>query len=148
MLHVTLAWNSALHCAVNWHSECNATLLEDGCDLKAMNMGGRTVMRTIAKNYGLSSHDTNRNSSYKISVDNADSVLQWTPICYATKSQNWSFVTWLLETIVDRSGLDMITKGTRSPLHWPNHQLKGSIRSRVTSWVFIQYQCEHSLANL
>ena len=91
--------------------------MEDGCDLNAMNMGGRTVMHLTATNDPPCSHGTNRNSSYKVSLDNTDSVLQWTATQHATNSQNWRSVTWLLESIVDRSGLDMITKGTRSPLH-------------------------------
>ena len=74
-----------------------------------------------------------------------------TNIKYATKSQNWRFVTWLLETSVDRSGLDMITKGTRSTLHWTNHQLKYNTVTcyfvsfyTVSVWTFISQFIEAS----
>ena len=146
-----LHWLSAIH-----DDDCHwlsAILDDDNHCLwneqeSSFKLGWMGVMHFTATNVPPCSHGTNRNSNYNVSLDNTDSVLQWTPIQYATKSQTWRSVTWLLENIVDRSGLDMITKGTRSSLHWPNHQWGCGIRSRVTSCVFIQYRCEHSYANL
>ena len=47
-------------------------------------------------------------SRYESSFDNRDSLLKWTPLQYAIKSENWFVVEWLLQNNVDRSGLDMI----------------------------------------
>ena len=146
---MVLVRDSAQLCLVlNWHSFCNETLLEDECDVSALNTDGRTVSILLRQMIPFLSHDINRNSSYIVYLDNADCELRWTPMQYATISKNWIYATWFLETHVDRSGLDMITKGTRSTLHWTNHRWGCGIRSRVTSWVFIRYRYEHSSANL
>ena len=79
-------------------------LLEVGCDVSAVDVGGRSVVQLIATNDATCAGDTG-------------SVLLWTPRQYATYSKNWRFVTRLPETNVDRSVLDMTTKGTRSTLH-------------------------------
>jgi len=44
----------------------------------------------------------------KVSLIKRDNVLQWTPMQYAIKSEKWFIVERLLESNVDRSGLDMI----------------------------------------
>ena len=44
-----------------------------------------------------------------------DTVLQWTPLQYAIKSENWLNVERLLERDVDRAGLDMITQRAQHP---------------------------------
>jgi ankyrin repeat protein len=44
-----------------------------------------------------------------------DSVLQWTPLQYAIKSEKWLNVERLLESNVDRSGLDMIRQRAQDP---------------------------------
>ena len=69
----------------------------------------------------------------QISLHNTGSILLWTTRQCATYSKNWRFVTRLRETNVDISVLDMITKGTRSTLHWTNHQWRWGIRSRETN---------------
>jgi len=149
MFSMVLVRNSAQLCLVlNWHSECNETLLEDECDVNALNTDGRTVSVLLRQMIPFFSHDINRNSSYIVYLDNAECELRWTPMQYGTISKNWIYATWLLETHVDRSRLDMKTKGTWSTLHWNNHRWGCEIRSRVTSIVFIRYWKEHYLANL
>jgi hypothetical protein len=95
--------------------ECAKTLLEEGGDVKVVDKGGRTVMHLFAARSRRDGHyDThvmdfiNSVSHYGASLHNTDSVLQWTPLQYAIKSENWFIVERLLESNVDRSGLDMI----------------------------------------
>jgi ankyrin repeat protein len=44
-----------------------------------------------------------------------DTVLQWTPLQYAVKSEKWFIVERLLERNVDGSGLDMIRQRAQDP---------------------------------
>jgi len=57
----------------------------------------------------------NRVTQYEVSMDKRDSVLQWTPLQYAIKSENWFIVERLLESNVDRYGLDIIRQRAQDP---------------------------------
>jgi len=104
-----LARDFPLHCAVLQRDiECFETLLEEGCDVSVVDKGGRTVMHIIATRDCTFMDIRNRVTQYEVSMDKRDSVLQWTPLQYATKSEKWFIVERLLESNVDRSGLDMI----------------------------------------
>jgi hypothetical protein len=86
MFNMMLARDSSLHCAVLQTDTADVTkLLEDGCDVSAMNMGGRTVTFLIATN-GPCVRMTNRNSNYKVSLHNTDSVLHC-PHCKMPQSR-------------------------------------------------------------
>jgi ankyrin repeat protein len=111
-----LAKESALLCAVLEEDmkRCN-TLLEKGSDVKVVDEGGRTVMHLLAARSRRGRHYDWRItdfldsiSHYETSLHNRDCVLQWTPLQYAIKSENWFIVERLLENNVDRSGLHMI----------------------------------------
>jgi hypothetical protein len=98
-----------LHCAVLEEDTKNVrTLLREGCNVNAVDKGGRTVMHIIAIHHSKSWDVINHNCNYEVSLDSRDRVLQWTPLQYAIKSENWFIVERLLERNVDRSGLDMI----------------------------------------
>jgi len=82
-------------------------------DVSALDKGGRTVMHIIAQDHGLLMVDPD---FYKIvSLVKRDNVLQWTPMQYAIKSEKWFIVDRLLESNVDRSGLDMIRQRAQDP---------------------------------
>jgi ankyrin repeat protein len=104
-----LAKHSPLHsAALEWDDERFETLLEEGCDVSAVDKGGRTVMHIIAQDHGLLMVDPD---FYKnVSVVKRDDVLQWTPMQYAIKLEKWFIVERLLESNVDRCGLDMISQ--------------------------------------
>ena len=111
-----LAKESALPCAVLEEDMIDAeTLLEEGSDVKVVDKGGRTVMHLFAARRRRDGHYNthimdfiNNVSHYEASLHNTDFVLQWTPLQYAIKSENWFIVERLLQSNVDRSGLDMI----------------------------------------
>jgi ankyrin repeat protein len=111
-----LAKESPLHCAaLEDDMTCAETLLEEGCDISALDKGGRTVMHVFsARSRRDGRYDThimdviNSVSHYEASLHNTDCVLQWTPLQYAIRSENWFIVERLLERNIDRSGLDMI----------------------------------------
>jgi hypothetical protein len=117
-----LAKGSALPCAVLEDMKCAETLLEEGSDVKVVDKGGRTVMHLFAARSRRDGHYNthimdfiNGVSHYEASLHNTDSVLQWTPLQYAIKSENWFIVEGLLESNVDRSGLDMIRQRAQDP---------------------------------
>ena len=56
------------------------TLLEEGCDVSAVDKGGRTFMHIIATCDCTLLDIINRVTEYEVSLDNRDSVLQWTPL--------------------------------------------------------------------
>jgi hypothetical protein len=113
-----LAKDCPRHCAVlDWGSESVETLLKEGCDANAVDKGGRTVMHIIAIHHSIFLDITNLVFQCGVSLDTTDCVLQWTPLQYAIKSENWFIVERLLETNVDRSGLDMI----RQRVHHPDY---------------------------
>ena len=104
-----LAKDCALHCAlIEGNKETVNTLLEEGCDLNVLDKGGRTFMHVIAIRGSPYWDEISQNFNYKAFLNNTDSVLQWTPLQYATNFDNWSIVERLLESNVDRSGLDII----------------------------------------
>jgi ankyrin repeat protein len=111
-----LAKGSALPLAVLQEDmKCAETLLKEGSNVKVVDKGGRTLMHLFAARSRRDGHynthitDFIHNvSHYEASLHNTDSVLQWTPLQYAIKSENWSIVERLLENNVDKSGLDMI----------------------------------------
>jgi ankyrin repeat protein len=112
MFHKMLAKRSPLHCAaLEWDDERFETLLEEECDVNAEDKGGRTVMHIIAQDHGLLMVDPDFYK--KVSLMKRDNVLQWTPMQYAIKSEKWFIVERLLESNVDRSGLDMIWQRTQ-----------------------------------
>jgi ankyrin repeat protein len=105
-----------LHCAVlNWDSESVETLLGEGCDVNAVDKGGRTVTHLIATRGSKFLDIISLVFQYKVSLDNNDNILQWTPLQYAIKSENWFFMEKLLESNVDISGLDMIRHRVHDP---------------------------------
>jgi ankyrin repeat protein len=111
-----LAKGCPLHYAVLQRDrERFETLLEEGCDVSAVDKGGRTIMHIIATRDCTFLDIVNRVTQYEASLDKRDSVLQWTPLQYATKSEKWFIVERLLEHNVDRSGLDMIRQRAQDP---------------------------------
>jgi ankyrin repeat protein len=109
MFNLMLARHSPLHCAVlNRERKRIENLLKEGSDLRAVDSGGRTVMHIIATKGDLYWDGISRYQNYKVSSDKTDSVLQWTPLRYAIKSEDWYIVQRLLEINVDTSGLNMI----------------------------------------
>jgi len=107
MFHRMLAKRSPLHyAALEWDDERFETLLEEGSDVSALDKGGRTVMHIIAQDNGLLMVDPDFYK--KVSLVQRDNVLQWTPMQYAIKSEKWFIVERLLESNIDRCGLDMI----------------------------------------
>jgi len=118
MFHRMLAKHSPLHCAaLEWDDERFETLLEEGFDVNALDNGGRTVMHIIAQDHGLLMVDPDFYK--KVSFVKRDNVLQWTPMQYAIKSEKWFIVERLLESNVDKCGLDMITQKAQDP-HYIN----------------------------
>jgi ankyrin repeat protein len=95
------------------------TLLAEGCNLNVVDKGGRTVMHIIAIRDSECWDEINNNSNNTDSLHNTDSVLQWTPLQYAIQLENWSTVERLLESNVDRCGLDMIRQRAQDP-HYIN----------------------------
>jgi len=108
MFDRTLAKDCPLHCAaLQWDEERFESQLER-CDISAVDKGGRTVMHIIATRDCTFLDIINRVFPDEASLHITDCVLQWTPLQYAVKSEQWFIVERLLESNVDRSGLDMI----------------------------------------
>jgi len=118
-----LAKGSPLHCAVlEEDTKKFKTLLREGYDVNARDSGGRTVVHLFevrsrrSELYNKHIMDVINNvSHYEASLHVTDSVLQWTPLQYAIKSKNWFIVERLLESNVDRLGLDMIRQRAQNP---------------------------------
>jgi hypothetical protein len=111
-----LARDCPLHYAlIDGNKETVNTLLAEGCDLSAVDEGGRTFMHIIATRDSACWDEIKQNVNYKAFLKNTDSVLQWTPLQYAIHSEQWSIVERLLESDVDRSGLDMIRQRAQDP---------------------------------
>jgi ankyrin repeat protein len=111
-----LAKDCPLHYALLvGNKETVNTLLAEGCDFSAEDEGGRTFMHIIAMCESACWDEIKQNVNYKAFLNNRDSVLQWTPLQYAMKSKSWSTVERLLESNVDRSGLDMIRQMAEDP---------------------------------
>jgi hypothetical protein len=111
-----LARSSPLHCAVlELDTERFEILLDETCDISAVDEGGRTVMHIIASRNYTFLDNINRVTQYKASLDKPDCVLQWTPLQYAVKSENWFIVERLLASNFDRSGMDMILQRAKDP---------------------------------
>jgi len=112
-----LARGCPLHCAVLEEDTTNVRTLiqEKGHNVNAVDKGGRTVMHIIAIHHSKSWDVINQNCNHEVSLDSRDRVLQWTPMQYAIKSENWFIVERLLEQNADRSGLDMIRQRVHDP---------------------------------
>jgi ankyrin repeat protein len=111
-----LAKGCPLHCAVlNRDSGSVETLLQEGWDVSAVDSGGRTVMHIIATRSKEFPDITDLLLNYEASLDRSDCVLQWTPLQYAIKSEDWAFVELLLESKVDRADLNMIRQRADDP---------------------------------
>jgi hypothetical protein len=115
-----LARGCPLHCAVlEGDKESFRTLLSEHSVVSAVDKGGRNFMHLIAApkpNRELHEIDLRRSvRQYAVPLDTTDSVLQWTPLQYAIKSEDWLLVSKLLENNVDRSGLDMIRQRADEP---------------------------------
>ena len=109
MFNSMLARPSPLHCSMlNRDKERMEKLLKEGGDVNAVDKGGRSVTHIIATCLLMDSDIIKLILRYKASLDKRDDVLQWTPLQYAIKSENWFTVEALLENNVDRSGLEMI----------------------------------------
>jgi hypothetical protein len=75
-----LAKDCPLHsAALEWNEERLESLLE-GCDVNAVDRGGRTVMHIIATLDCIFMDIINRVSPHETSLHDTDSVLQWTPL--------------------------------------------------------------------
>jgi len=110
-----LAKDCPLHCAV---LDCDKELFEsllETSHLTAVDKGGRTVMHIIATRDCSLLDIINRVLPDEASLHITDTVLQWTPLQYAIKSENWLNVERLLESNIDRSGLDMIRQRAQDP---------------------------------
>jgi hypothetical protein len=112
-----LARGCPLHCAVLEEDTTNVRTLiqEKRHDVNAVDKGGRTVMHIIAIHHSKSWDVIKQNCNYEVSLDIKDRVLQWAPLQYAIKSENWFTVERLLERNADRSGLDMIRQRVHDP---------------------------------
>ena len=104
-----LARDCPLHCAVIDEDEVTfKTMLVEGGDRNVVDKGGRTFMHVLATRVSSLWAEINHISNDKISLHNTDSVLQWTPLQYAIKSEKLCVVERLLKRSVEGLGLDMM----------------------------------------
>jgi hypothetical protein len=109
MFNMRLAKDYPLHSAVIRKDEKHFhTLLKEGYDVRTVDKGGRTVLHYIAESQRVGSWIKKLNFHNEASLHNKDSILQWTPLQCAIKSENWFIVDNLLKSNIDRSGLNMI----------------------------------------
>jgi ankyrin repeat protein len=116
-----LARGCPLHCAVlEGDKECFSTHFSEESVVNAVDKGGRNLMHLIAATrmtevelgwYKMRDIVW----QYAVSLDTTDILLQWTPLQYAIKSEDWSVVKRLLDNNVDSSGLDMIRQRADDP---------------------------------
>jgi hypothetical protein len=105
-----LAKDCPLHSAV---LECDEISLMDLLKRESyvpdVDKGGRNVMHLMMRHHNpfLDVYNISKNA---VSLDTTDSVLQWTPLQYAIQSERWDAVELLLNSNVDKSGLDMIRR--------------------------------------
>jgi ankyrin repeat protein len=99
-----LAKDSPLHSAVlNWDSKGVQSLLQEGCNVSALDKGGRTVVHLIATQgqvypiYNIA--DTLLKGGDYLNLE--DNVMKWTPLHYAIKSESWFVAEQLLTREVD-----------------------------------------------
>jgi len=88
-----LATNCPLHCAVldrTWGE--SKLLLEEVCDIKAVDKGGRTITHL----FGAQGHRvpkcekvTNSRWGHEESLYTKNNLLKWTPLRYAEQARNW-----------------------------------------------------------
>jgi hypothetical protein len=95
-----LAKDCPLHNAVlDGDTEAVETLLQKGSNVNARDKGGRTALHLIAAERHVvhtCEEITKSILRYKVCVDAVDNVLQWTPLRYAVKAENWFVVERLL----------------------------------------------------
>jgi ankyrin repeat protein len=99
-----LARDCPLHSAVlNWDSKGVESLLQEGCDINALDKGGRTVAHLIAAQGQVNSIEDIADTVLKCGgyLDVEDNVLKWTPLHYAIKSGSWFVAEQLLTREVD-----------------------------------------------
>jgi hypothetical protein len=121
MFNRILARGCALHWAVlEGDRRRFVTLFLEDSVVTSVDKGGRNFMhliltpRTTGK--GLRGYDLpDIVWQYAVSLDTTDCVLQWTPLQYAIKSEDWFVVQELLERNVDRSCLDIIRQWADDP---------------------------------
>jgi hypothetical protein len=139
-----LATDCPLHCAVlDRDTQAVETLLQDGSDINAQDGGGRTAMHLIAteRHVGDTCKEiTNSLLRHKDFVNAKDNVLQWTPLRYALKAENWFVVEVMLEkkfkttdleffrqVVDDESYIDKILKNIKGKNYSLLHQYLSSI---------------------
>ena len=111
-----LAEGFPLHCAfLEGNFKTVKTLLAEGCDLNAVDNGGRNLLHLTTTRDSTLLDEICHNFNYEAFLNNTDSVLQLTPLQYAIKCENWPFVVRLLESNVDRSGFDIIRQRAQEP---------------------------------
>jgi ankyrin repeat protein len=106
-----LVSGSELHSAVlNWDAESVEAALQKGCDVNAMDKGGRTALHLIASQGQVYKIEQITESLLRhgACLDMLDKVLQWNPLRYAEKSGSWFVVERLLEHNADLSDLVLI----------------------------------------
>jgi hypothetical protein len=93
MFNRILARGCPLHCAVlEGDTQAVEAILQDGSDVNARDKGGRTAMHLIAAephDAHLCKEITESLLRHGAFVDATDNVLQWTPLQYAVKAENW-----------------------------------------------------------
>ncbi|KDR16617.1 uncharacterized protein LOC110832431 isoform X1 [Zootermopsis nevadensis] len=111
-----LVSGSELHSAVlNWDAESVEAALQKGCDVNAVDKGGRTALHLIASQgqVYMIEQITESLLGHGACLDMPDNVLQWNPLRYAEKSGSWFVVERLLEHNADISDLVL----TRQRVH-------------------------------
>jgi len=100
--------------------------------------GGRTVLHIIATRDCTFLDIINLVFPGEVPLQDTDIVLHWTPMQYAVKSERWFIVERLLESNVDRSGLDMIWQRAQDPDYINPIILHAATRGQV---LFLEFLC-------
>jgi hypothetical protein len=142
-----LARGCPLHCAVlDRDTETFRTLLSEHSVVSAVDKEGRNLLHLIAAARMSESarwyYLPRSVWQYAVALDTTDCVLQWTPLQYAIKSENWFLVNMLLEKNVDRSGLDMIRQRADDPDYIGRIVIEAVKHGSV---LFLEFLCSISL---